>query len=78
MDRCERQRQEMMELQRQNQELLLEHQGFHNKSKMQWGNLTFKAKQAVEDVNKGVARMKHNYGVDYPIARGQRFGLDWF
>ena len=44
-----------MELQRQNRELLLEHQGLHNKSKMQWENLTFKAKQAVEDVNKGVA-----------------------
>ena len=37
LDRCDRQRQEMMELQRQNRELLLEHQGFHNKSKMQWG-----------------------------------------
>ena len=76
LDRCERQRQEMMEL--QNRELLLEHQGFHNKSKMQWGNLTFKAKQAVEDVNKGVARMKHNYGVDYPVPEMHKDkDLDW-
>ena len=31
------------------------------------GNLIFKTKQIVEDVNKGVAWMKHNYGVDYHV-----------
>ena len=42
------------------------------------GNLTFKTKQAVEGVNKGVARMKHNFGVDYPVPEmPEDKDLDW-
>ena len=67
MDTCDRQKHHLLDINRQSMELLLEHQGYHNKSKAAWGSLNYKAKQAADDVTRGVSKLKHAFGAEYPL-----------